>query len=91
MNQTIQIYKGDSVIIALTDLPKGTTLSYEGGEVTLLEDIKKGHKIAIKDIAAGEDVIKYGYSIGKGQVRYPKGPMDPYPQPGHRSGRDSPL
>lgn len=73
MNQTIQIYKGDSVIIALTDLPKGTTLSYEGGEVTLLEDIKKGHKIAIKDIAAGEDVIKYGYSIGKAKCDIQKG------------------
>ena len=28
------------------------------------EDIQSGHKFAIKEIAAGEDVIKYGYPIG---------------------------
>lgn len=32
--------------------------------VTANDDIAYGHKIALRDIGAGEEVIKYGLSIG---------------------------
>jgi (2R)-sulfolactate sulfo-lyase subunit alpha len=34
-------------------------------EVRALEDIPLGHKIALKDFAAGDAVIKYGHDIGR--------------------------
>jgi (2R)-sulfolactate sulfo-lyase subunit alpha len=33
--------------------------------VKVLNDVPIGHKIALKDIAAGEGVVKYGVDIGK--------------------------
>lgn len=54
----------DSVAVALRDLVKGTTLETEKGKITLKEDIQRGHKFALQDIAEGTDIIKYGFPIG---------------------------
>lgn len=61
MKNTIVISPADSVGVALTPLKKGE--SAEG--VILKEDIKKGHKFALRAIAKGEKVIKYGEVIGR--------------------------
>ncbi len=34
-------------------------------ELTALQDIPIGHKVALKDMAAGDTVIKYGIDMGK--------------------------
>ncbi len=60
MSRFLKIDSHDNVAVALTNLSKGENL--EG--VTLLDDIKQGHKFALKDIKKGENVIKYGYPIG---------------------------
>jgi len=56
----IKINPSDNVAVALQDLSKGTRV--EG--VTLSMDIPRGHKIVLRDLRAGEHVIKYGYPIG---------------------------
>ena len=62
---TIQINPADNVIVALSPLAKGTTVAVPGvGEVVAAEDIPQGHKMAVRSIAAGENVIKYGLPIG---------------------------
>ena len=62
---TIQINPADNVIVALSQLAKGTAVEVPGvGEVVAAEDIPQGHKMAVRSIAAGEDVIKYGLPIG---------------------------
>ena len=48
MKEFLQINSADTVAVALKDLP----------------GIPAGHKFALRDIAEGEDVIKYGYPIG---------------------------
>jgi Altronate dehydratase len=55
MKKDIKIHDNDTVAVALVDLPKGDTL---------LQDIGKGHKFALVDMKKGDDVIKYGDSIG---------------------------
>lgn len=57
--KSIIINPADNVAVALTDLKKGET--HEG--VVLAEDITKGHKFALRPIAAGENIIKYGTPI----------------------------
>lgn len=65
MNNFIILDQHDLVAVALQDIPAGTVLkTAEHGEVKVLEDITRGHKIALEDIASGADVIKYGYPIG---------------------------
>ena len=56
----IKINPADNVAVALEDLSKGEVV--EG--VTLLVDIPRGHKIVLRDLRAGENVIKYGFPIG---------------------------
>ena len=66
--QAVVITPKDSVAVATIDLKKGQVATMFIGEkvleVTLKDDVKFGHKFAIKDIAKGEHVLKYGESIG---------------------------
>lgn len=59
----------DDVATALRDLTAGEKVQYRNGEtlgeVTALNAIPFGHKIAIRDIAAGLPVRKYGEIIGQ--------------------------
>ncbi|MDD3429889.1 MAG: UxaA family hydrolase [Oscillospiraceae bacterium] len=57
----IKIKEEDNVAIAVNDLAAGTEIL--PGVITK-EDIPQAHKIALKDIAADEDIIRYGVSLG---------------------------
>lgn len=54
----------DSVATALGDLEAGSTVSVGDLWLTLREPIPRGHKVAVKAIAAGEPVLKFGFPIG---------------------------
>jgi altronate hydrolase len=60
----IKIHPLDNVIVALENIEKGEQLLFDGQQVTLLQAVEQGHKIAIQSIAEGENVIKYGHPIG---------------------------
>ncbi|MCD2256057.1 altronate dehydratase [Lactobacillus sp. CC-MHH1034] len=64
MNQSIKLDPHDSVGVALQDIPAGTQLTIAGDTITLKDVITRGHKFALHDLAAGENVIKYGFPIG---------------------------
>lgn len=55
----------DDVAVAVRALDAGETVVIGGREITLLEPIPRGHKLALRDIAAGEPVLKYGWPIGR--------------------------
>ena len=67
----IKINPADNVAVALQDLSKGEVV--EG--VTLKVDVPRGHKIVLKDLKAGENVIKYGFPIGHVTVDAAQGTM----------------
>ena len=69
----IRINEKDNVVVALVDLKAGTTINVDGEMMTLKEDILKGHKIAIKDIAENDLIIKYGLPIGHASANISKG------------------
>ena len=62
--KVIQISRLDNVAVALHPIKKGEEVSAGGITVTALEDIPQGHKIALKPIKNGENIIKYGFAIG---------------------------
>ena len=64
MPDFIKINPADNVAVALRAVAQGTACTVEGAQVTVLCNIPQGHKIALCDIAGGENVIKYGFSIG---------------------------
>src|SRR5258706_599592 len=57
----IRLHPDDGVLIARSSLPAGMVVA-EG--VTTVERIPAGHKVAIKPIAVGEPVRRYGQIIG---------------------------
>jgi altronate dehydratase len=64
MRAALVISDRDNVATALQPLDDGRVLEVAGVSVTLREAIPPGHKVAIRAIAAGEPVIKYGSPIG---------------------------
>lgn len=64
MQDFIRIHEADNVAVALRPILKGETVTVGGHEVTTLEEVPQGHKFAIKPIAAGGEVVKYGFRIG---------------------------
>lgn len=66
----IKINEKDNVAVAVRDLPRGTELP--DGTVTC-EDIPQAHKIALTDIPAGGEVIRYGAVLGTMREHMPRG------------------
>ncbi|MBR4910894.1 MAG: altronate dehydratase [Clostridia bacterium] len=60
----IKIHNCDSVAVSVLNLKAGENVTVGDKSIILLNDIPAGHKFAIRDIAAGEDIIKYGFPIG---------------------------
>jgi altronate dehydratase len=54
----------DNVATALEPLEPGRHIEILNGVVTVIEPIPSGHKVALRAIAAGSAVIKYGSPIG---------------------------
>lgn len=75
MNKIIKINDLDMVAVALQPIKAGESVPVSGADfnITPLEDIPMGHKIALRDIKAGEAVIKYGFPIGEAKSDIAKG------------------
>jgi len=55
----------DSVATALHDLAAGTIAAVGDLEVAVTGPVGRGHKIALRAIAAGDPVLKFGFPIGR--------------------------
>jgi altronate hydrolase len=62
--QYIKINSEDNVAVAISALPAGSNIRVGEQEILLLQDIPAGHKFALKNFAANEFIVKYGYAIG---------------------------
>jgi altronate hydrolase len=71
--QVLKIHKDDNVLVALTNLSKGTSIVFENETYVLQEDINAKHKFFTKDMQPGDHVIMYGVLVGKAQSFIPKG------------------
>ncbi|RME78053.1 MAG: hypothetical protein D6784_02965 [Chloroflexi bacterium] len=71
--------KVDDVAVVIQDVTAGdevkiVTLEGEDmGVVRAVQDIPLGHKIALRDMSAGKEVIKYGRPIGRATKDIAKG------------------
>ena len=66
------INEKDNVVTVLFDIPKDSFISYEKAgvmhKVKIMQDIPAFHKVAIQKIDKLQNVMKYGYCIGKATV-----------------------
>lgn len=65
MSRFLQIHPEDNVVVCLEEMKKDENIVLSNGlSITAIEDIPAGHKIAIKDLKEGDNIVKYGYPIG---------------------------
>ncbi len=72
-NSAIRLHPADDVAIARVPIAAGTELRVEGAVVTAAEAVPAGHKIALRPIAAGDMVRRYGQAIGRAKVAIARG------------------
>jgi altronate hydrolase len=71
--RVLKINQKDNVVVALTNLAKGETVSFDGSDYVLKEDIPAKHKFFMEDMKTGDAVIMYGVLVGKAQKDISKG------------------
>ncbi len=62
--RAVKIHPADDVAVAVQALTAGDELMVEGERVVLADDVAAGHKVALRPLARGQTVIKYGFPIG---------------------------
>ena len=60
----LKINPADSVVVCLAAKKQGDIIEVDGKSITVNQDTPAGHKVLIKYVREGEDIIKYGYPIG---------------------------
>ena len=73
MAEFIKINPADNVAVAINDVEAGVGFDIDGVSITTLARIPAGHKVALKAMAEGEDVVKYGFPIGHLLQAVPQG------------------
>ena len=64
-NAALRLHAADTVAIARTRLAPGQVIRPGGDPVTVMEMVPAGHKVAIRPMAQGEVVRRYGEAIGR--------------------------
>jgi altronate hydrolase len=69
----VQLRPEDNVAVAARTVGPGSDIHVNGHPLTVLNRVGLGHKLATRDIRAGEAVLKYGQIIGFAAVDIPVG------------------
>jgi altronate hydrolase len=72
-NKFLKIHPADNVLVALTDLKAGETVSYNGSTLTLPQDVPAKHKFVLSAMAPEYEVVMYGILVGKTLKPIPAG------------------
>ncbi len=67
-NSVIHLHPSDNVAIARVAIPAGTELLVGGVRLVTADAIPPGHKVALRAIAPGEMVERYGQAIGRART-----------------------
>jgi altronate hydrolase len=67
-NSVIHLHPTDNLAVARVPVAAGTELRVEGARVVAKDYIPAGHKLALRAIAAGEMVERYGQAIGRARM-----------------------
>ncbi len=62
---SLHLHPDDPLVVATRDLPQGTRLALpDGTQIRLSQAVPAGHKLALRLLAPGEVVLRYGQRIG---------------------------
>ena len=69
----VRLAAPDNVLLLATGIGAGEMVQVEGQPVAMAADLTLGHKIAARDIAAGETILKFDFPIGVATEDIPLG------------------
>ena len=72
-SKLLRIHRDDNVLIVVKPIRPGDRDLLDGREVLFSHDIAIGHKVAAREIKAGEKVYKCGVPIGSAKEDVPAG------------------
>ena len=64
-NSAIHLHPSDNVAIARVSLSAGRNIRVAGRDLTLRRDVPAGHKVAVRPVPKGDNLIRYGQVIGR--------------------------
>lgn len=71
--EILKIHSKDNVLVALTDLVKGTELSFENQTYILVDNIPAKHKFATENFKVGDPIYMYGVLVGRAKKEIANG------------------
>jgi altronate hydrolase len=71
--RVLRVHDNDDVAVTLEAIESGATLALDSQPLIVTNDIPKGHKIALRNFAAGDSVRKYGHIIGRTNCKVSRG------------------
>ncbi len=77
-NAVIHLDGADNIAIARVPLAAGQKVRVGERSIVVEDPIPAGHKVAIREIAAGETVVRYGQAMGRARMRIDAGPARPH-------------
>lgn len=63
--QVLKVHPDDNVIVALRNLPAGSTIDFQDESFTLPIGVDAKHKFVTEDLQTGQSVHMYGVTVGK--------------------------
>lgn len=63
-NAVIHLHPKDNIAVARANLSSGQVIEVDGQSITLMDNVPMGHKVALKPIASGGRLVRYGQDIG---------------------------
>lgn len=60
----LRLHPADNVLTVIATLDSGTEIEIAGTRATVAKRLPIGHKVAARNIAPGEKILKYGAPIG---------------------------
>ena len=69
----LRIHRDDNVLIVVNPVRPGDCDLIDGQEVVFTQNVAIGHKVAARDIGAGEKIYKCGVPIGSAKEVIPAG------------------
>jgi altronate hydrolase len=67
-NSAIHLHVSDNIAIARVPIGEGTILRIASREVRARTAIPAGHKVALRTIAPGENIVRYGQLMGRARI-----------------------
>ncbi len=61
----LRVHADDNVLVALTDLPPGAVVAFDGETLALPEGVAAKHKFATRTLQPGDPVYLYGVLVGE--------------------------